>query len=440
MNVGFISLGCSKNLVDTEMMIGLFKNKRYNIVVDPKDADIIIINTCGFIESAKTEAIDTILEMSEYKKKKCKYLIVTGCLVERYKDELIKEIPEVDLFIKFSEYETFWKQIEDAIKEIKVNKNEKEKDYKLDFLDREVSTGANYAYLRIADGCDNFCTFCSIPYIRGRFKSRPIEDIENEVKLLAKKGIKELVVIAQDTTKYGIDLYKKERLAELLERISKVNGIKWIRFLYAYPETLTDEILDVVKNNKKVIPYFDIPIQHISNNMLKSMNRKTTKESIEKLIKKIRKDLPDACIRSTVMCGFPGETEEDFNELYEFLKEAKFDRLGCFTYSKEDGTPAEKMKNQVDEKIKKDRYNKIMSLQQKISEESLKSRIGKEYDVLIEETNVIVKGEKYSIGRTQFEAPEIDGVVFVKGTLDKNTFAKAKIVKTAEYDMFAEIV
>ena len=437
MNVGFISLGCSKNLVDTEMMIGLFKNQNYNIVVDPKDADIIIINTCGFIESAKEEAIDTILEMSEYKKNRCKYLIATGCLVERYKDELIKEIPEVDLFIKFSEYETFWKQIEEGIKDIEESK---EDDKKLDYLDREVSTGTNYAYLRIADGCDNFCTFCSIPYIRGRFKSRTLEDIQKEAEKLASTGIKELVIIAQDTTKYGIDIYGKERLAELLENLSKIDGIKWIRFLYAYPESLTDDILDVVKNNEKVVPYFDIPIQHISNNMLKSMNRKTTKESIEKLIEKIRKEIPEAVIRSTVMCGFPGETEEDFNELYEFVKKAKFDRLGCFTYSKEDGTPAEKMKDQIDEDVKKKRFDKIMSIQQEISKENLEKRVGKEYEVLIEETNVVLKNEKYSIGRTKFEAPEIDGVVFVKGNTNKNMFAKCKIVKTAEYDLFAEIV
>ena len=440
MNVGFISLGCSKNLVDTEMMIGLFKNQNYNIVVDPKEADIIVVNTCGFIESAKQEAIDTILEMAEYKKGRCKFLVATGCLVERYKDELIKELPEVDAFIKFSEYDSFWKQLSEKIEELKIEDNSKADDYKLDFMNREVSTGKNYAYLRIADGCDNFCTFCSIPYIRGRFKSRTLEDIQKEAEALAKDGIKELVVIAQDTTKYGSDIYGAPKLAELLENLSKIDGIKWIRFLYAYPETLTEEVLDVVKNNEKICPYFDIPIQHISNNMLKSMNRKTTKESIIALIEKIRKEIPEATIRSTVMCGFPGETDEDFEELYDFIKWAKFDRLGCFKYSKEDGTPAEKMENQINDKIKEERYNKIMSLQQTISEESLKNRIGKEYDVLIEETNVVVNKEKYSIGRTMLEAPEIDGLVFIKGEQNKNMFAKCKIVKTAEYDLFGEMI
>ena len=354
MKVGFVSLGCSKNLVDTEMMIGLFKKNNYEIVNDPDSAEIIVINTCGFINSAKEEAINTILEMADYKKHNCKYLIVTGCLVERYKEELVKAIPEVDLFIKFSEYNNIWEQICHLLKE----KDEESKD-KLEFLDRVISTGKNYAYIRIAEGCNNFCTFCAIPYIRGRYVSRKIEDILEEAKKLAKEGYKEIILIAQDTTKYGIDIYGKPRIAELLHELSKIDGIEWIRFLYAYPETITDELIKEVKDNNKICKYFDIPMQHISDKILKKMNRKSTEESIRKLIVKLRENIPDVIIRSTLMVGFPGETEEDFEKLYDFVKWAKLDKLGCFTYSKEEGTAAYNMKEQVHPMTKKKRYNKI---------------------------------------------------------------------------------
>ena len=424
MKVGFVSLGCSKNLVDTEMMIGLFKKNGYDIVNSPEVADIILINTCGFIESAKEEAINTILEMAEFKKDNCKYLIVTGCLVERYKDELIKAIPEVDLFIKFSEYETIWEQIENLI-------NSNTKEGKLEFLDRVISTGKNYAYLRIAEGCNNFCTFCAIPYIRGRFKSRKIEDILQEAKKLADDGIKELIVIAQDTTKYGIDIYGKPELAKLLHELSKIDGIEWIRFLYAYPETITDELIEEVKNNEKICKYFDIPMQHISDNILKKMNRKSTGASIKNLISKLRKEIPGVIIRSTLMVGFPGETEEDFEELYEFVKWAKLDKLGCFTYSKEEGTVAYKMENQVHPMTKKKRYNKIMAIQQKISEENMKKHIGKTLKVLVEQ-----KG----IGRSYMDVPDIDGVVYIKGESKINSFENCKITGIKEYDLIGEVV
>ena len=424
MKVGFVSLGCSKNLVDTEMMIGLFKKNGYDIVNSPEVADIIVINTCGFIESAKEEAINTILEMAEYKKDNCKYLIVTGCLVERYKEELIKAIPEVDLFIKFSEYETIWEQIENLI-------NSNIKDGKLEFLDRVISTGKNYAYLRIAEGCNNFCTFCAIPYIRGRFKSRKIEDILQEAKKLADDGIKELIVIAQDTTKYGIDIYGKPELAKLLHELSKIDGIEWIRFLYAYPETITDELIEEVKNNEKICKYFDIPMQHISDNILKKMNRKSTGASIKNLIRKLRKEIPEVIIRSTLMVGFPGETEEDFEELYAFVKWAKLDKLGCFTYSKEEGTAAYKMENQVHPMTKKKRYNKIMALQQKISEENMEKHIGKTLKVLVEQ-----KG----IGRSYMDVPDIDGVVYIKGESNINSFENCKITGIKEYDLIGEVV
>ena len=435
MKVGFISLGCSKNLIDTEMMIGIFKKKKFEIVNDPKLADIIVINTCGFIVQAKEEAINTILEMAEYKKQNCKYLIVTGCLVERYKDELIKEIPEVDLFIKFSEYKTFWNEVEHLIE----NKSDNAKNNELDFLDRVVTTGVNYAYIRIAEGCNNFCTFCAIPYIRGRYVSRKEEDILEEVELLVKKGIREFIIIAQDTTKYGLDIYGKPKLAELLNKISKIDGVKWIRFLYSYPETITEELVQEVKNNKKICKYFDIPMQHISDNILKKMNRKSTNKSIKELITKLRKEIPEVIIRSTLMVGFPGETEQDFEELYEFVKWAKFDKLGCFAYSKEEGTRAEKMPNQVHPSTKKARYNKIMKLQQQISKENLEKHIGKTYEVLIEDAIVTDDKELYFIGRTYMDVPEIDGYIYLKGDAEINTFVKCKITDVRDYDLIGEI-
>ena len=326
MNVGFISLGCSKNLIDTEVAIGKFKEHKYNIVNDPKQADIIVINTCGFITSAKEEAINTILEMTEYKKKRCKYLIVMGCLVQRYYNDLVKSLPEVDMFIKIDDYDNLWDKIEELISCQKGPSlmtscqkgpsqlttatmfNEKE------YLDRVVSTGENYAYLKIGEGCSNFCTYCAIPYIRGLFVSRPMEDILKEAKMLAKKGIKELIVIAQDTTKYGIDLYGNSKLAELLQELCKIKEFKWIRFLYSYPEGITDELIKTVKENDKICKYFDIPIQHISNDVLKRMNRKTSKENIEKLITKIRKEIPNVVLRTSLIVGFPGETQNDFDE------------------------------------------------------------------------------------------------------------------------------
>ena len=426
MKVGFVSLGCSKNLVDTEMMIGIFEKNGYEIVNNENIADIIVINTCGFITTAKEEAINTILEMAKLKEKNCKYLIVTGCLVERYKEELLKELPEVDLFIKFSEYKTFWEQVQNLLNRDKNVKNEQ-----LDFLDRIITTGKNYAYLRIAEGCNNFCTFCAIPYIRGRFVSRKEEDIIEEAEKLAKEGYKELIVIAQDTTKYGIDIYKEPRLDKLLHKISKIQGIEWIRFLYSYPETITDELIKEVKENDKICKYFDIPIQHISNKILKKMNRKSDKESIINLITKLRKEIPNVVIRSTVMVGFPRETEEDFEELYEFIKWAKFDKLGCFMYSKEEGTVAYNMENQVHSMTKKKRYNKIMKLQKEISEENLKKHLGKNLKILVEN-----KG----IGRSYMDVPEIDGVTYIKGDAKINSFIKCKITGVKEYDLIGEII
>lgn len=529
MKIGFVSLGCSKNLVDTEKTIGMFKANAYEIVNLPEKADAIIINTCGFIESAKEEAINTILEMAEYKKKNCKYLIVMGCLVERYKDELEKAIPEVDLFIKYSEYNMLWRKIQNLLKQeneasvkgsqenenIKSNKKianpniESNKDVENsneesskdiantnvesnkdvtnknvesnkkianpniksskdidnskniensnqsgmqyskvnsnldnynDFnavTERVISTGTNYAYLKIADGCSNRCTYCAIPNIRGPQISRKMEDIIEEAKKLATDGYKELILIAQDTTKYGTDIYGTPRLVELMKEISKIDGIKWIRFLYAYPETITPDLIKLVKENNKICKYFDIPIQHISDSVLKRMNRKSNGKTIRNLIQTLRAEIPEVVIRTTVMVGFPGETKENFEELYNFLKEVKFDKLGCFAYSKEDGTPATIFKEQVHPMTKKSRYNKIMSLQKVISKENLQKQIGKEVEVLIEGKSF--DGRTY-IGRTYMDVPEIDGMVYLNTdrTLNEGEFVKAKIIDVSNYDLICK--
>ena len=438
MKVGFISLGCNKNLVDTEKTIAIFNEEGFEIVNKPENADIIVINTCGFIESAKEEAISTILEMAEYKKDKCKFLIAMGCLVERYRDELAKEIPEVDLWIKYSEYDSLWDKVKEMLEneEIEETENPSNREF-LNLMDRVLTTGDNYAYLKIADGCSNRCTYCAIPYIRGPQMSRKMEDIIEEAKKLAKEGYHEIILTAQDTTKYGIDIYGKPRLAELIEEISKIEEIKWIRFLYAYPETISDELIQVVKNNDKVCKYFDIPIQHISDSVLKRMNRQSNGESIRKLIKKLRQEIPEVIIRTTVMVGFPGESEADFEELYEFLQEVKFDKLGCFAYSKEDGTPASRLKEQIHPMTKKSRLNKIMSLQQKISKQNLKNKIGKEVEVLVEDKSF--DGKTY-IGRSYMDVPEIDGVVYIESDdeIQIGSFVKCTITDVKEYDLIAK--
>jgi len=432
MKVGFISLGCSKNLVVTEEMIGLFKKHGYTIVNDEKEAEVLIINTCGFIDSAKQEGIDTILEMANYKKENCKYLIVTGCLVERYIEELEKELPEVDLFIPINNYDELWQKIDNLV-------NNKQTVDKLNFHNRVISTGDTMAYLKIAEGCSNYCTFCAIPYIQGKYISREYEDILLEAEELAEKGISELVVIAQDTTKYGTDLYGKSRLAELLGDLSKIEGIKWIRFLYSYPENITDELINVVKNNEKICNYFDIPIQHINDRILKLMNRKSDGDSIRKLVKKIRKEIPDVIIRTTLIVGFPTETHEEFLELYEFVKEAKFDRLGAFSYSREEGTAASKIVNQIDDNIKEERKNKIMELQQDISKEKMKEKIGKTYNVIIE--NMSDDGE-YFIGRSYMDVPSEDGVIYVDydDSIFINDYLDVLIYDGTEYDLYAKII
>lgn len=431
MKVGFISLGCSKNLVDTEMCIGLVKEKGLTVVNDAKEAEMIIINTCGFIESAKEEAINTILEMAEYKKRKCKYLVVMGCLVQRYKKELEKALPEVDLFVSIDEYNNLSKKIDNLINKKEISENN------LDYNKRVVTTGRKTAYLKIAEGCSNKCTYCAIPYIRGSFKSRRIEDIIEEANILAEQGIEEVILVAQDTGRYGEDIYGKSELEKLLKELCKIEKIKWIRFLYTYPETITESLIDLVKNQEKICSYFDIPIQHISNRVLKRMNRKTTGEDIKELVNKIRNKIPDVVLRTTLIVGFPGETQEDFEELYEFVQNAKFDKLGVFTYSKEEGTPAVKLDSHIHHATKKSRYNKIMKVQKEISKKVLQERVGKIYKAIIDGKTF---DNKYYIARTYMDVPETDGVVYIKNNKEMpiGEFVNCKLTEVLEYDFYGE--
>ena len=435
MKVGFVSLGCSKNLIDTEMAIGLFKRNNFEIVNDVEKAEIIIVNTCGFIESAKQEAINTILEMAEYKEKgTCKYLVVMGCLVQRYKKELQKALPEVDLFIEINDYASYWEKILELLDE----EEKPDTMNNLCYMDRVISTGNKTAYLKIAEGCSNRCTYCAIPYIRGPYVSRPMEEVLEEAKKLATAGIKELIVIAQDTTRYGEDLYGEAKLSDLLNELCKIDGFEWIRFLYAYPESITDELIQTVKNNQKICNYFDIPIQHISDSVLKRMNRRTNGKQIEDLINKIKKQIPDVILRTSLIVGFPGETEEDFNKLYEFVKKGYFDKLGVFTYSKEDGTPAARLKEQIHPATKKKRYNLIMSVAKDISAEKLKSYIGKEYKVLVEDTTF---DHKFCLGRSYMDIPDTDGMVIIKNCDTKlvGEFVNCKVTAVNNYDLIAKI-
>lgn len=432
MKVGFVSLGCSKNLVVTEEMIGLFQKHHFSIVENPEEAEILLVNTCGFIEPAKNEGIQTILEMADYKEKNCKYLVVTGCLVERYEKELAAALPEVDLFVSIHDYAQFWERIENLV-------SGEGKTDTFDYHFRAITTGENMAYLKIAEGCSNYCTYCAIPSIQGKYVSRKYGDILEEATLLAQKGIKELVVIAQDTTKYGLDLYGRLRLPELLEDLCKIEGFLWIRFLYSYPESITDELIDVVKKNEKIVSYFDLPIQHISDSVLKRMNRKSDGISIRNLVTKLRKEIPGVILRTTLIVGFPGETEENFLELCQFVKEYKFDRLGAFAYSQEDGTAAAKFKGQISKREKEKRRKKIMLLQQEVSKNLLQDKIGKEYLCYIE--NMTENGV-YLIGRTYMDVPSEDGVVYIKneGVFLINSFVKVRITSSSMYDLYAEVV
>ena len=433
LKAAIVSLGCSKNLVDSEVMVQSILNDNYEITNDASIAEVIIVNTCGFIEGAKQESIDTILEMSEYKNNgKCKVLIASGCMAERYKEELIKELPELDAVIGTGDYKDITEVILKTLQGEKVVRYGHQELVDIDKLPRRISTFGASAYLKIAEGCDNRCSYCIIPTLRGRYRSRKMEDILEEAKELSKNGIQELNIIAQDITRYGIDLYGKYWLSELLKELAAIEGIAWIRLMYSYPDEFSDELIDTIAKEEKICKYLDIPIQHASNGILKKMARRSSKEKILELIRKLRTSMPDIILRTSLIVGFPGETEKDFEELYDFVSEVKFNRLGVFTYSREEDTAAYDMPNQVDEAVKQERLEKIMLLQKDISQENNRKLIGRTIKVLIEG----ISSGKY-FGRSYMDAPEIDGKVYFKSSKDliPGDFCFVKVNKAYEYDL-----
>lgn len=440
MKLGMISLGCPKNLVDSEVMLGIIRERNFDITNDPAQADIIIVNTCGFIESAKEESINTILQMSDYKTDgACQYLIVTGCLSQRYAQELSENIPEVDAFVGtacFTDIAWVLDQVMNGNKVIHMHKNREE----AEIHPRMLTTPDYMAYLKIAEGCDNCCSYCIIPKLRGPYTSRPYEEVLSEAKELAKSGIKEIIVVAQDTTRYGEDLYNKLMLPQLLKDLNDIDGIEWIRVMYCYPNNFTDELIEAFATLDKVCKYVDIPLQHASNRLLSSMNRYDTKEEVEALLEKLRTRVPGIVIRTTFIVGFPGETEADFEELKEFVVKQKFENAGVFKYSQEEGTVAGSMPNQIEEEIKENRYHELMALQAEISEEIHQDLEGEELLVVIEGFDA--ENADLAVARSYREAPEIDGNIFVENaaSLKVGDFVKVRIVQGFTYEMVAELV
>ena len=439
MNILFISLGCDKNLVDSEVMLGLLDSRGYQIVDDETIADVIVVNTCCFIHDAKEESIQTILEMAEYKKTgSLKALVVTGCLAQRYQQEIIDEIPEVDAVLGTASYDKIAEAIDEALGG--------HSEMYLEDLDRLpqvsskrlVTTGGHYAYLKIAEGCDKHCTYCIIPKIRGNFRSVPMEQLLKEAKELAEGGVKELILVAQETTVYGQDIYGEKSLHRLLRELCKIDGIQWIRLLYCYPEEIDANLIQVMKEEPKICHYLDLPIQHASDRVLKRMGRRTTKQELVDIIGRLRREIPDIFLRTTLISGFPGETQEDHEELMEFVDEIEFDRLGVFPYSAEEDTPAATMEDQIPEEVKEARRDEIMELQQEISLEKGESRVGQVLTVMIEGK---VSGESAYIGRTYGDAPKVDGYIFVQTgeLLMTGDFARVRVTGALEYDLIGEL-
>ena len=440
MNILFVSLGCDKNLVDTEVMLGLLASRGHQMVDSEEIADVIVINTCCFIHDAKEESIQTILEMAEYKKAgSCKALIVTGCLAQRYKQEIIDEIEEVDAVLGTTSYDKIVEAIDEALAgHTSVEMTD------IDALPlveskRLVTTGRHFAYLKIAEGCDKHCTYCIIPKIRGNFRSVPIERLLKEAEDLVAQGVKEIILVAQETTLYGKDLYGEKSLHKLLRELCKISGLRWIRILYCYPEEITDELIQVIKEEDKICNYLDLPIQHASDGILKRMGRRTSKEQLVEIIGKLRKEIPDIAIRTTLITGFPGETQEQHEELMEFVDEMEFDRLGVFTYSPEEDTPAAVMPDQIPEDVKEDRQAELMELQQEIAFDLAEEMIGREVLVMIEGK---VADENAYVGRTYKDAPNVDGLIFVESEeeLMSGDFARVRITGALEYDLMGEII
>lgn len=434
--VGFVSLGCSKNLVDTENMIGILKEKGYKAVSDPSEADIIVVNTCGFIDSAKQESIDAILDMARYKEGNCKLLVAAGCLAQRYSEEIKAELPEVDVIVGTGSYKNIADAIEDALKS---GKSEYKGDINFDVADevRERTTPPYMAFIKIAEGCDNFCTYCAIPSIRGRYRSRDMESIVGEAERMAEEGVREVILVAQDTTRYGIDLYGEKKLPELLHSLCKIEKLRWVRVHYCYPEEIDDALIEAFKNEEKLVKYLDIPVQHGCNSVLKRMGRKTTREEIIDRVSRLRAAVPGITLRTSIIAGFPGETDEEFDELLDFINEARFDRVGVFAYSQEEGTPAARMKNQIDDETKEERRCAVMELAQRISLERNRSMIGKTLEVLTEGFE-----ENLYYGRSGGESVDVDPKIYFGSLdeLDEGQFVKVKIVDCDEYDLYGEQV
>lgn len=441
MKIAFVSLGCDKNLTDSETMLGLLSENGHTIINEEENADIIIVNTCCFINDAKTESIETILEMSEYKKYgTCKGLIVTGCMAQRYKEDILKEIPEVDALLGTASTNDIVKVIDELDPNVKpMHFTEFGKEEK-SHTKRLLTTGGHFAYLKIAEGCDKHCTYCIIPSLRGNYRSVAMEDLLEEAASLVEGGIKELILVAQETTLYGTDLYGKKMLPELLRKLAALEDLKWIRILYCYPEEITDELIEVIKTEPKVCHYLDIPIQHGSNDILKRMGRRTSKEDIVDMVAKLRREVPDIALRTTLITGFPGETEENHKELMDFVHDMRFERLGVFTYSKEEDTPAAKLKPQVLAKVKKQRQKDLMRLQQQIAFEKAKENIGREMDVFVE--GKITEEENVYIGRTYMDAPNVDGYIFITCPFElmSGDFVKVKVTGAKNYDLIGELV
>ena len=456
-NVLFVSLGCDKNLVDSEKMLGLLNEAGYRVAQEESEADAIVVNTCCFIHDAKEESVETILEMAEWKKKgRLKALIVTGCMAQRYQDEIQQEIPEVDAVIGTTGYTEIVPILDEILAEAEASQKEaaveepKEKSFvnccpSIDLLPasladkRVVTTGGYTAYLKIAEGCNKRCTYCIIPYIRGHYRSFPMEDLLEEARKLAEGGVKELILIAQETTVYGMDCYGRKALPELLTKLCEIEGIEWIRILYCYPEEITDELIAVMKKEKKICHYLDIPIQHSEDTILKRMGRRTNRAELVSLVEKLRKEIPDIVLRTTLITGFPGETEEEFKNMVDFVDSMEFDRLGVFPYSAEEGTKAAEMDGQITEEVKESRRDEIMALQQEISADKAASRIDNEMSVLIE--GYLYEDDIY-IGRTYMDAPKVDGNVFVRAEeeLISGDIVPVRITGANEYDLMGGVI
>ena len=439
MKILFISLGCDKNLVDSEMMLGLLTKNGYTLTDDETQADVIVINTCCFIHDAKEESINTILEMAQYKDQNLKALVVAGCLAERYKDEILEEIPEIDAVLGTTSYDAIVDAVNEALKGQSYEHYES-----IDYLpdnskvDRVVTTGSHMAYLKIAEGCDKRCSYCIIPKIRGHFRSVPMEELLREAESLAQQGVRELVLVAQETTLYGKDLTGKKELPTLIHNLCKIDGIEWIRLLYCYPEEINDELIEVIKTEEKVCHYIDMPIQHSENRILQRMGRRTSREDLVAVIQKLRKEIPDIAIRTTLITGFPGETQKDHEGLLEFVKECRFERLGVFTYSPEEETLAAEFEDQIPEEVKEERRDEIMMLQQEISFEHTQEMVGKVVKVMVE--GYLYEDDIY-IGRSYMDAPKVDGCVFINSQEELMTgdFVYVKITQGREYDMIGEV-